>query len=106
MKNEIGTIEEFLKDYDWREVFTYAPDEITQKDVETIHAAVNGERDVSDWVGLFGLKDGRVLLIWAGCDYTGWDCRAGGSGQVFKDLTEAIDPLGVDLVTRDRLGIQ
>jgi hypothetical protein len=86
------TIQELLADYDWAQVFadenagnvskqtdacppgsdvdTSPP---TRADVAEIIAAVNGENDGYDWVGVFKLKDGRFLLASGGCDYTGWD---------------------------------
>ncbi len=45
----------------------------TRADVVEIIAAVNGEGDESDWIGVFRLKDGRFLLACGGCDMTGWD---------------------------------
>lgn len=89
-----------LDDYNWKEVFKYAepthtcgrcggehktggPETVicspnantssfTREDVDSIIAMVNGEPDVSSWVGVFLLKDGRCVSITAGCDYTGW----------------------------------
>lgn len=86
------TLEQMRSDYDWAQVFadknagnvnkdtdpcppmsdvdTSPP---SRDDVEEIIAAVNGENDGADWVGVFRLKDGRFLLAYGGCDYTGWD---------------------------------
>lgn len=44
-----------------------------RSDVAEIIAAIEGERDQGDWLGVFRLKDGRFLLACGGCDYTGWD---------------------------------
>ena len=80
-------------DYDWAEVFGEgtggncdkskidacppgAKIDLTppsRSDVIEVIAAVNGENDGPNWVGLFRLKDGRILLASGGCDYTGWD---------------------------------
>ena len=45
----------------------------SRSDVVEVIAAVNGENDESDWVGLFKFRDGRYLAASGGCDYTGWD---------------------------------
>jgi hypothetical protein len=86
------TLPELLIDSDWAQVFadenagnvskqcdecppgsdvdTTAPN---RRDVKRIVAAVNGENDGPDWVGVFELNDGRFLVASGGCDYTGWD---------------------------------
>lgn len=86
------TLEELIEDDDWAQVFadesfgnvdktvhvvppgapvSDAP--MMRLDVTEIIAAVNGEPDQSDWLGLFRLNDGRFLVASGGCDYTGWD---------------------------------
>lgn len=86
------TLEELRDDYDWAQVFAdenagnvskdvrKAPPNsdvsdapMTRNDVVEIIAAVNGDRDGPDWIGVFRLKDGRFLVASGGCDYTGWD---------------------------------
>lgn len=86
------TLEHLQSDYDWAEVFGEGSgcntDKTTdecppgcgvdrtppnRKDVAEVFAAVNGEPDAEDWVGVFRLKDGRWLAASGGCDYTGWD---------------------------------
>lgn len=86
------TLEELVKDGDWAQVFadenagnvTKTTDECppgsgvartppNRADVVEIIAAVNGENDGPDWLGLFRLRDGRYLIAQGGCDYTGWD---------------------------------
>lgn len=86
------TLPELLESCDWAEVFGDESSGNTDKqtdpcppgsdvdtsppsraDVAEIIAAVNGENDGQDWVGVFLLKDGRFLLATGGCDYTGWD---------------------------------
>jgi len=88
-----SSLEEVQGEYsDWKEVFGEpgsscgpgkpdavppgAPVDLTpplRSDVEEILALVNGENDGPDWIGLFRLKDQRILLAYGGCDYTGWD---------------------------------
>lgn len=79
-------------DYDWQEVFgqgtggncdrktdacppgaavDLSPPDISE--VAEVLAAVNGENDGDDWVGLFRMRDGRIVVASGGCDYTGWD---------------------------------
>ena len=86
------TIEALKQNYDWAQVFADENAGNVNKDVDAcppmsdvdltppsredvveIIAAVNGENDGDDWVGVFKLKDGRFLLAYGGCDYTGWD---------------------------------
>lgn len=96
-------------DYDWREVFGEGGGGNTDKetdpcppgsdidttppniaDVVEVIAAVNGENDGPEWLGVFLLKDGRYLVAEGSCDYTGWDCRAGNSLQVARTIEDAI----------------
>ncbi len=91
LKKEID-IGSLLEDYNWAEVFGEGTGGNTDRhtdpcppgstvdlncpsrtDVVEIIAAVNGDNDGPDWVGLFRLKDGRFLVASGGCDYTGWD---------------------------------
>ena len=70
--------------YDWGEVFKYgrAPDGVDGytgstsrfgiEDVDVVLKSDDGERDESEWVAIFSLKDGRFASIRASCDYTGW----------------------------------
>lgn len=86
------TKDELCNDSDWAQVFadesygntdkdihivppgsTVSDAPMTRSDVKTVIAAVNGENDKSDWLGLFELNDGRFLVASGGCDYTGWD---------------------------------
>ena len=79
-----------LDTYDWRNVFEYARPEralpgdreagpaFRREDVVEIIALREGENDERPWLGLFRLADERYAFIEASCDYTGWDCQAGG----------------------------
>ncbi len=90
-----------LNDYDWAEVFgegsggnctPIIPDAhpaytgslatFSREDVGAIIKMVQGENDGADWVVYGWLKDGRYFVARGSCDYTGWDCRAGNSGNV------------------------
>ena len=116
-----------LKDsYDWKEVFAYAsgvpsygssatPGAVGEAppstepfnidDVEEVLHAVEGENDGPSWVIVVRLKDGRFGSINASCDYTGWDCQAGGASSVASSY-EQIIRFGIGDSDRSRLGIE
>jgi len=117
------TIEELLEDGDWAQVFAdeswgnvdktvqVAPPgadvddaPFGRQDVEEIIAAVNGENDAADWLGLFRLKDGRYAVCSGGCDYTGWDCQAGNSMTVCATVEDALQ-FGLSEFERERLDL-
>ncbi len=117
------TLPELMECYNWAQVFADENDgnvdksttavppgssvDITppcRKDVVAIIAAVNGERDGDDWLGVFLLQDGRYLIAEGGCDYTGWDCRAGNSLSVASSLEDAIR-YGLNPEQQQRLGL-
>ncbi len=105
------TKEDLFTDYsDWAEVFgegtggntTDETDAIPDNsdidtsppkraDVVEIIAAVNGENDADEWIGVFKLKDGRYLVACGSCDYTGWDCQASNCLQVAKSLEDILE---------------
>jgi hypothetical protein len=64
---------------------TTSLDPFQRSDVEEIKAYANGENDMAAWLCVGKLKDGRWFVLSAGCDYTGWDCRSGGSASVAPD---------------------
>ncbi len=86
------TLQTLRSSYGWDEVFgqgsggitTNAVDECPPgskvdrtppsiEDVVEIIAAVNGENDEEEWLGVFRLADGRYLVASGSCDYSGWD---------------------------------
>lgn len=99
-----------LESHDWGEVFGYAgepghdrnsegsapllsvppghPDDgkpqppVLREDVVEIIGMRTGENDGANWLIAGRTRDGRFFYISAGCDYTGWDCRAGGHARV------------------------
>lgn len=105
-------LDDFKNDSDWIEVLGYAGKDATyasnakpptpvgedpphgepfgMNDVIEIIAADPGENDEQEWVCALELADGRFAYIEAGCDYTGWDCQAGGSAWVACDLYNLI----------------
>jgi hypothetical protein len=93
---------ELLDDDDWRQAFGYAGEPntdarfhklkiataigstcsaapFTREDVIHIEHATPGENNGPPWRICGLLADGRWFYLEAGCDYTGWDCQAGGS---------------------------
>lgn len=77
---------------------------MTRDDVAEIIAAVNGDNDGPDWLGVFRLKDGRYLVASGGCDYTGWDCQAGNHLIVCADMANVLE-FGLTPDERARLGL-
>ncbi len=85
--------------------FTGSVDGFTREEVVEIIALVDGEHDDSDWLGVFRLADGRFACLRAGCDYTGWGCRSGGSANVAATLEDIIR-FGLGDMERERLGLR
>jgi hypothetical protein len=120
------TLDEMKADYDWREAFGYTghvlrgsertnrpmlcagatctDDPVGIDDVGEIVAYENGENDEADWIGVFRLLDGRWLFLAAWCDFTGWDCQAGGQGWVAEDF-ERLCQFAINDSAASRLGI-
>lgn len=106
------TVKELKNDYDWKEVFQFgsSPAEpnsdincnFTIDDVKTIITADEGINDSEDWIIVVELNDGRFASLRAGCDYTGWDCRSWGDGNVAESL-EKIIRFGLSNTERTRL---
>lgn len=120
------TIPASIDDSDWREAFGYAgePDTngsaniertispedaevslapFTRADVALITAQSEGENDEQSWLIYGQLTDGRWFHIEAWCDYTGWDCQAGGTTLVSSDRDRLIR-FGMTTDARARLG--
>jgi hypothetical protein len=107
-----------LEDYDWEEAFKYAnPTQrvrgavadvpltyFDRDDVLSIIASDEGENDGNNWIMLGRLKDDRLFFLEAGCDYTGWDCHAGGSSYVSMTAEDLIN-FAMDKKDRFRLGL-
>ena len=105
-------------DYNWEEAFVCANGSVScipghecplvefdLDDVERVIASSAGENDGQHWIALVELADGRLCFVSAWCDYTGWDCRSGGSAVVCRDL-DAMLRLGLDQDDRSRLGLR
>lgn len=64
----------------------YNPQTFNLDDIDQVLAVVPGENDQRDWHWVLRLKDGGVLQLTGGCDYTGWDCSS------WVTVTAATDP--------------
>jgi len=116
---------ELQRGYGWSEAFGYAGEKDTyadkpdvqgvpgttaaldpfdRLDVAELAALSEGENDGRDWVCLGRLRDGRWFSLTAGCDYTGWDCKAGGTATVGGDK-ESVIRFGLSVAERERLGL-
>ena len=82
------TIEEMLASYDWQEAFHYA--KFQPSEVASIIKTDEGENDGNNWLAVGTLKDGSYFILSAGCDYTGWDCQAGGDSETAPTLAHLI----------------
>ena len=78
---------------------------ISRSDVAEIIAAVNGENDGDEWMGVFKLKDGRFLFASGGCDYTGWNCQASNSMLVCGSMEDMMQ-FGLSPAEAERLGLK
>jgi hypothetical protein len=114
-----------LDDYDWAEVFgeggggncsAIKPNcnpadkktsraTFSREDVKKISGMSEGERDERSWIVFGKLKDGRWFMARGNCDYTGWDCQAGNSGDVAGSKADIIR-FGMDAEERGRFGLK
>lgn len=110
------TLDPRIADGDWEEAFVYARTAepvigsaakaggFTLEDVAEVISTSDGENDGPEWLGVFRLRDGRFAFLSAGCDYTGWDCQAGGTAVVASDLAELVR-FGITQPDRERLSL-
>ena len=116
-----------LDNYDWQEAFGYAgepethgsvnisavPGElqhddfltpITREDVVELGAMSEGENDEQSWMCYGRVLDGRWFYLEAWCDYTGWDCQAGGS-VTFAATREECERFALTDEARQRMNV-
>lgn len=77
----------------------------SRHDVKRVIALSNGENDVAEWLVAVELHDGRFGFVAAGCDYTGWDCQAGGHACIAATEDDLIR-FGIGVGERERLGLK
>ena len=102
-------VEDLKADPDWRHAFHEAqhgddgdgPSALD--DVVEIIAAIEGENDGADWLAIVRLSDGRYAKMFAGCDYTGWDCQAAGNIEFYTTREELLSPNTLTAAERKRL---
>ncbi len=87
MSEDPGVLQAFMDARDWQEAMHYAS--FTFENIERVVWALEGENDGPDWLLLVELKGGGYGALRAGCDYTGWDCQAGGDSGKFERLEQA-----------------
>lgn len=75
-----------------------------REDVAEIFQLSEGENDAASWIVYGLLNDGRYFCVRGWCDYTGWDCQAGNSGDVAA-TKENIIRFGLTQEERERFGI-
>lgn len=119
----VDALEVFRTDYDWRAAFNEAtghgyggswPDQEDEAQrlpqlidaVREVIAASEGERDERDWLAIVRLVGGEYAVVSAGCDFTGWDCQAGGVVERYATIAEACSRLALTPRERERLADQ
>lgn len=80
---------------DWSCAFSEAGLDVSDVEevIEADTCSPEGYGSTNVW-GVFKLKSGKYAGLWAWCDTTGWDCRAGGEHELFN--TEAAARAWVD----------
>ncbi len=94
------SVDEVKQDYDWKEAFEFGgnirtatncdPHPFNYNDLSLVLHADEGMNDGPSWIMVGQLKDGRFFFLEAWCDYTGWDCQAGGDAQVSNSYENLI----------------
>lgn len=92
-----------LGDYNWTNAVSCASWNPAQ--VAEVIASSEGENDGANWLLVVKLADGRYSFLSAGCDYTGWDCQAGGHSEERDSLAELVR-FGMGQDDRERLGFE
>lgn len=77
-------------------------DPILEEDIAHVFDSYPGANNGPAWMIAGVLKDGRYFYLEASCDYTGWDCQAGGTTTVARDL-RALYHFGLTDEARERL---
>jgi len=74
---------------DWSEAFQYS--DFPYSSVKEVLHMHEGENDYSPWVLVCRLNNGKFGYLSAWCDYTGWDCQAGGESEIRKTYEEIME---------------
>lgn len=86
---------------DWK--FGWAKEPFDREDVRKIIALDEGENDGAEWVIVGQLRNGYYFSLFAWCDYTGWDCQAGGEAFIATSRNHILT-YGLTDKHRERLG--
>jgi hypothetical protein len=116
-KIKVNPLEDLKKDSDWQCAFWEAfyhnyqwgnSDDHPINSVEEILAYSDGENEGPDWIGVFYMGEPylKYAIVAAGCDYTGWDCQAGGAVEFYEDVNHAVSKFALTNDMRERLGDQ
>lgn len=108
-------VEFYRENYNWREAFSVSSELACEgytghleaccaEDIAEVIAADEGQNDGDSWVGVFKMANGTYVFVDAWCDYTGWDCQAGGKIWVAGDL-ETLIQFGLTEQARSRLNL-
>lgn len=82
------TLEEMKEDYDWKEAFSCGG--ISMDEVASIIKSDEGYNDGDSWLAVGTLTNGLFFFLTAWCDYTGWDCQAGGDSETAATLDDLL----------------
>ena len=109
-------LKEFRDGSDWQYAFHEArygccgPEDLSC--VAEVIAADPGDNDGPEWIAVVrldgtGWSEGlpQFCVMRAGCDYTGWDCQAGGKVEFYETREEALSPLTLTAEELARLGM-
>lgn len=77
-------LETLMGAYDWEEAMRYSKFRFDQ--IDKILFAIEGDHEWPPWLLIVELKGGGYGALRAWCDYTGWDCQAGGESGIFETL--------------------
>lgn len=96
---------EWKDSYDWRNAFEVCG--VSIHNVNEVILSDEGENDGRPWIAVVGWKgpEGKYAVIRAGCDYTGWDCRASGTIEFYNSLEESVSVLTLTEEERGRFGM-
>jgi hypothetical protein len=112
----IMNIEDIKNNYPWKQVFEFSDgtnlDEFSEpsnfpfqmEDVAEILNIEDGQNDGQSWIILVKLNNGLYGFLTAWCDYTGFDCQAGGHSYVSLSKEKLIR-FGMGEDDRKRFGL-
>ena len=112
MKNENYDINDFRNNDDWKSAFLqvglgkpdsnygYELPDTYLNFVKRVVCCDRGYNDEVNWICVVELEDGTYVVVDAGCDYTGWDCQAWGTADIFETEGEALSNLNPEQAER------